>query len=285
MRSIRFHNPALISSDTMLGSLCPQAGCRPESRFRCSPVPESGLARPDHAVCNGSEVPGLCRWRRDVHADSRRRESGRIPARKTQRRVFFLQPDDLVPHVRFLVERRAAASVLPGAIESPLRPAEMLVRAELGRHDEGDATLVPIEMAWPSMTQGAPIVSTSRWASRAAASGRPASCWMTANSSPPSRAARSASTMHARRRSATATSRASRTGWPSVSLTCLNRSRSRLGSAPTEPVRARAIACSRRSHSYTRLPRPVRASWSAYARSAPRSACGRRCPPARRPTG
>ena len=84
------------------------------------------------------------------------------------------------------------------------------------------------------------------------------------NSSPPIRAMVSVSRTSPRSRSATIFSSLSPAGWPNVSLTALNWSRSRWWTATiSSPLDARSSACSSRSFSSTRLARSVSASWCA----------------------
>ena len=114
------------------------------------------------------------------------------------------------------------------------------------------------------------------------------------NSSPPIRPTRSSGRMFSRSRSATATSSSSPMLWPIVSLTSLNRSRSRnsratdgsLGS-PVGPSPVRSVSSSVRYWCrYTRLGSPVRASWVAWwARRVAESACSRSARNIRQPAG
>ena len=81
-----------------------------------------------------------------------------------------------------------------------------------------------------------------------------------ANSSPPSRVIVSTSRTTLRRRSATSHNRRSPTGWPSVSFTVLNRSRSRYSTARLCPRRTRRRKPATSSRNATRFGRPVSAS-------------------------
>ena len=89
-----------------------------------------------------------------------------------------------------------------------------------------------------------------------------------ANSSPPMRAAVSASRTLIRIRPATATSSSSPAAWPRLSFTALksSRSRNRTASGPL-PRRVRVRPCASRSRNSARFGRPVRESWNAWWRS------------------
>ena len=102
-------------------------------------------------------------------------------------------------------------------------------------------TAMPIE---PPTTRSWPATANDTWSASmirpATAFARPSpssSVSSSANSSPPSRAARSSLRMQLLIRSATAASRRSPAAWPSVSLTTLKSSRSRNSTARTLSVR------------------------------------------------
>ena len=82
-------------------------------------------------------------------------------------------------------------------------------------------------------------------------------------SSPPTLATVSPSSTQASSLAPTAFSKASPTGWPSVSLMSLKRSRSRQSTARLLPFRPPSSARSMRSRSSVRLGSSVRMSWCA----------------------
>ena len=100
--------------------------------------------------------------------------------------------------------------------------------------------LVPIETVFSPMMNGSDSSAMTRLATRSTSASDFGATCMIANSSPPSRATVSVSRMVPINRCATAFNRKSPTGWPKVSLTDLNRSRSRQCSASVSPRLTRA---------------------------------------------
>jgi len=82
--------------------------------------------------------------------------------------------------------------------------------------------LVPMTTGWPFASNGSSNMARRRSAKSAASVGLSIGACTTANSSPPSRATVSVSRTRSASRRATACSRASPTGCPSVSFTALN---------------------------------------------------------------